>query len=585
MIRVSQMSTFRQFLRDLWSLTKPYWTSEDRGRAFLLLGVIVALNLGLVFINVLLNKWNAAFYDALQNKDYDEFVHQLYIFCGYAAVFILIAVYQIYLNQMLQIRWRRWLTENYLDAWLAKRTYYRMQLLDHGTDNPDQRIADDLRDFVSLTLTLTLSLLRQVVTLVSFLTILWNLSGDFSFTVGGVEIAIPGYMVWAALVYSVIGTWLTVKIGGPLARLNFNQQRFEADFRFGLVRFRENMEPIALYRGEGDERRGFLARFGHVVDNWWEIMRRQKKLTFFTAGYGQIATVFPIIVAAPRYFTGQIQLGQLMQTSSAFGQVQDAMSWIINAFTSLAEWKAVVDRLASFRKAIEAAETAEREDRIAVSETGADSLAVDGLTVRRPDGKILLGDGRLTLGRGESLLITGPSGSGKSTLFRALAGIWPFGEGTIQRPPADQTLFLPQKPYLPIASLRDVLLYPEPPADPAQRSDAALNAALAAVGLEGLAARLDDQQHWALQLSGGEQQRIALARALIQRPGWLFLDESTSAIDEPSETAIYQTLRRHLPDTTIVSIGHRENLKPLHDKVMRLVRPEDGGEPALVPAR
>lgn len=584
MIRVSQMSTFRQFLRDLWSLTKPYWTSEDRGRAFLLLGVIIALNLGLVFINVLLNKWNAAFYDALQNKDYGEFVHQLYIFCGYAAAFILIAVYQIYLNQMLQIRWRRWLTENYLDAWLAKRTYYRMQLLDQGTDNPDQRISDDVRDFVTLTLSLTLSLLRQVVTLVSFLTILWNLSGDFSFTVGGIEIAVPGYMVWAALVYSVVGTWLTIKIGGPLARLNFNQQRFEADFRFGLVRFRENMEPIALYRGEADERRGFLARFGNVVDNWWAIMRRQKKLTFFTAGYGQIATVFPIIVAAPRYFTGQIQLGQLMQTASAFGQVQEAMSWIVNAFTSLAEWKAVVDRLASFRKAIDAAQAAEREDRIAVTEAGSDSLQVNGLTVRRPDGRILLGNGHLALGRGESLLITGASGSGKSTLFRALAGIWPFGEGEVRRPPAGETLFLPQKPYLPIASLRDVLLYPEPPADPAARSDAALVAALEAVGLEGLSHRLDEQQHWALQLSGGEQQRIALARALIQRPAWLFLDESTSAIDEASETTIYQVLRRHLPDTTIVSIGHRENLKPLHDKVMRLVRPEDGGEPALVPS-
>lgn len=572
--------TGRRFLADAWALTKPYWTSKQRGGALLLLIVIIALNLGLVAINVLLNQWNVAFYDALQNKDFPTFQTQLWVFCGYATAYIVVAVYMLYFNQMLQIRWRSWLTDHYLDAWLGDRAYYRLQLLDRGTDNPDQRLAEDLREFVSLTLSLSLGLLRQVVTLVSFLSILWTLSGPLSWTIGATTIDIPGYMVWAALIYAIVGTWLTAKIGGPLVGLNYNQQRFEADFRFGLIRFRENAEAIALYAGEDVERKSLISRFQHVVGNWWAIMSRQKKLTFFTVGYDQAASVFPILVAAPRYFSGDIQLGGLMQTASAFGQVQGALSFFVSAFTSLAEWKAVVDRLSGFRAGVLAAhEAALRESRLTLADAADGALAAQDLTLRKPDGSLLLNDAALKIGAGESVLVTGPSGSGKSTLFRALAGIWPFAAGTIARPASTRVLFLPQRPYLPIAKLRDVLLYPTGHVDGVD--DQALIAALTAVGLDQLVGRLDDVEHWSLQLSPGEQQRIAVVRALVQKPDWLFLDEATAAVDAATEERLYGLLRDQLPGTAMISIGHRAALEAFHQRKIRLV---PGSEPKLVEA-
>jgi vitamin B12/bleomycin/antimicrobial peptide transport system ATP-binding/permease protein len=574
----------RVCLREAWAIAKPYWSGDDRWPGRALLAVIIGLNLGMVWLLVRLNQWNAAFYDALQKVDMAEFWHQLGIFCVIAASYIAAAVYHLYLNQMLQIRWREWMTKHHLDRWLGGRAYYHMQLSDAATDNPDQRISEDIKLFVTLTLRLGLDLLRQIVTLFSFLFVLYALSGVLEFSFAGRHWAVPGYMVYAALLYAVVGTWLTTRIGRPLVGLNFRQQQVEADFRFGLVRFRENAEGVALYGGEADERRRFGGQFAEVVKNWWGLMRAQKRLMWFTTGYNQAAVVFPFIMAAPRYFSGAIQLGGLMQTVSAFGRVQDALSYLVDSYTDIAEWRAVVERLAGFRHGTERAH-AEAASGGAIARAPGDpaQLAVDGLALALPGGRQLFGDARLRLRAGESVLVSGPSGAGKSTLFRALAGIWPFGGGRIEVPAGARMLFLPQKPYLPIGALRDVVLYPR--GAPDDVTDATIRATLEAVGLPGFAARLDEERHWALELSGGEQQRIAFARALLQRPDWLFLDEATSALDESTEAMLYTLLGERLQGTTVVSIGHRGTLAAFHERRIVVAPDLDGAGPAQVDRR
>ncbi|MDO8478940.1 MAG: ABC transporter ATP-binding protein/permease [Candidatus Rokubacteria bacterium] len=581
------MSRLRRLLKNAWALTRPYWFSEDRWAAWGLLLAVVTLNLGIVFINVLLNKWNNTFYNSLQDKNYDVFVQQLFRFTWLAGSYIIVAVYQLYLNQMLQIRWRRWLTERYLGEWLRDTAYYRMQLAGGETDNPDQRIAEDLRLFVTGTLVLAIGGMRAVVTLVSFLAILWGLSGAVTLPVGGFLVTIPGYMVWAALLYAIVGTWLTDRIGRPLVRMNFDRQRYEADFRFGLVRFRENTEGVALYHGEPDELRNFRTRFGSVVRNWWDIMRQQKRLTWFTAGYGQAAIIFPFVVAAPRYFRGEIPLGGLVQTASAFGQVQDSLSFIVSSYTDIAEWRSVVQRLVGFEEALDRVRAqAGARDGIRREAGDAPTLAVENVDLALPGGTALISGVNLALARGESALLSGPSGAGKSTLIRAIAGIWPFGRGEI-RVPLGPMLFLPQKPYLPIGTLREVISYPTPAAGlpagelPAgELDDQVLREALEAVGLPELAGRLDEAGHWALQLSPGEQQRIAFARALVQKPDWLFLDEATSAVDEAAETRLYQLVRDRLRGTAVLSIGHRSSLRAFHGR--QLVVKPNGSAPASI---
>ncbi len=571
------MTRLRELLRDAWTLIRPYWFSEDRwaGRGLLLL--VVGLNLGIVYINVLLNKWNNAFYNSLQDKDYGAFVSLLIRFSWLAGLFIVAAVYQIYLNQMLQIRWRRWLTERYLGAWLAGGAYYRMQLTAGETDNPDQRIAEDLRLFVTGALSLGIGGMRAVVTLVSFLSILWGLSGSVTLPIGAGGLTVPGYMVWAAVLYAIAGTWLTNLIGRPLVRLNFNQQRYEADFRFNLVRFRENTEGVALYHGEADELRNFRERFTDVVRNWWAIMRQQKRLTWFTAGYGQAAIIFPFVVAAPRYFRGEIPLGGLMQTASAFGQVQDSLSFIVTSYTDIAEWRSVVLRLLGFEHALARvrAEAAVEGVRRGPGTDG--ELSLDHVDLQLPGGRPLVEGVSLDFRPGDTALISGPTGAGKSTLFRAIAGIWPFGRGEIRLPRDSRVLFLPQKPYLPIGTLREVVSYPTPAAGV---DDPAIRDALQAVGLPQLAPRLDERAHWALALSPGEQQCIAFARALVQKPDWLFLDEATSAVDEETEVRLYSLVRERLPATTLVSVGHRSTLRAFHAR--RLVVTPNGASPATV---
>lgn len=563
------MTNVRQFLRDTWVLAGPYWSSEDRWAAWGLLGIVVAMNLGLVYINVLLNRWNNTFFNAIQEKNAEVFFQQMIRFSWLAAMFIAVAVYQLYLNQMLQIRWRRWLTDRYLNAWLADRAYYRMQLVAGDTDNPDQRIADDVRLFVTHTLTLSLEFLSAATTLVSFVGILWGLSGPW--TVPGLGITIPGYMVWAALLYSIIGSGLTERVGRRLVRLDFDQQRYEADFRFSLVRLRENTEGVALYRGEADELKSFRERFAKVVDNWWGIMKLRKRLTGFTVGFNQVAIVFPYVVAGPRFFRGEIALGGLMQTASAFNQVQQALSVIVDPrlYPQIAEWRAVVNRLTTFEAAMTLARPRPETEGIRRGDGGGAGISLEGVDLHLPDGRPLLEGARARISGGESVLLTGPSGAGKSTLFRAIAGIWPFGRGTIAVPPDARVLFLPQKPYLPIGTLREVVSYPMPASG---ITDEALREGLEAVGLPKLAERLGENAHWSMQLSPGEQQRIAFARALVQKPDWLFLDEATSAVDEGTEQCLYALVKERLAGTAVVSIGHRPTLGAFHGRRL-MVRP------------
>ena len=557
-------------------MISPYWSSEDRWRARGLLLAVVLLTLGMVYLTVLLNQWNNAFYSALQEKNMPAFRGQLFRVTYLITIFIFLAVYQVYLNQMLEIRWRRWLTDRYLRAWLSNDAYYRMQLQASETDNPDQRIAEDVHLLASHTLALFTGGLRAVVTLVTFVAILWGLSGSLSVTVGEVSIRLPGYMVWVALSYAIVGTWVTDWLGRPLVRLNFERQRYEADFRFSLVRFRENAEGVALYRGEADELRGFRERFEEVVSNWWRIMLRQKRMTYFTSGYGLGAWIVPSIVAAPRYFRGELGLGGLMQTAQAFQQVQDALSFFVQSYKEIAAWCAVVDRLAGFDRTLERVhlQAASGFRRVEGRPT---HLTVAGVDIYRPDGQLLMANVNFSLRRGDTVLLTGASGSGKSTLIRAIAGIWPFGQGEIRAAPDARILFLPQRPYLPIGVLRDVVSYPMPAGGV---DDAALREMLEAVGLIELGVHLDEPAHWALRLSPGEQQRIAFARALVQKPEWLFLDEATSAVDEATEARLYRLLRERLSETTLFSIGHRTTLHAFHAR--RLVVQLAGSGPASV---
>jgi putative ATP-binding cassette transporter len=558
--------------RDAWQLLLPYWRSEERRIALGLLAVIVILNLGAVYVLVLLNAWNRSFYDALQQRDAAAFIPQLGRFCLLAAVFIVVAVYRQYLTQVLEMRWRRWLTHHFLDAWLGGGAYYRLEQTQRETDNPDQRIAEDLRALAGGTLALATGLLNAVVTLATFVAILWSLSGPLTIPLG-VGLTIPGYLVWTAILYAAVGSVLTHRVGRPLVRLHASQQRREADFRFGLVRLRETAEEVAFHRGEPLERRSLRAGFAAIVDNWWELLRAQKRLTWFTTGYGQAANVFPILVAAPRYFAGAIQLGGLMQIVSAFGRVQDALSWFVDSYGQLAEWKASMARVLAFAESIRGAsvEGANGCGGIQTVHGCADELALDGVDIALPAGATLLRDASMVIRRGERVLLAGPSGSGKSTVFRAIAGLWSRGRGEIRRPDARDMLFLPQRPYLPIGSLRQAVAYPS---DPGTASDAAIVAALERCRLGKLVDRLDEERHWAQVLSPGEQQLLALARAFLHAPAWLFLDEATSALDEATEAHVYRELGRTLPETTIVSIAHRPNVAAYHER--RLVLAPDG---------
>ena len=567
------------FPKRVWRLTYPYWQSDEKWRAWGLLILILVLNLGGVYLLYRLNKWNQAFYDSLEQKNAKAFWEQIWVFCTIATFWVLVAVYKAYVAQVLQMRWRNWLNKNFLDRWLKNKTYYRMELARNETDNPDQRIAEDLNKYTADTIGLAVGLLNATVTLVTFVGVLWVLSGALKFTLAGSEITIPGYMVCGCIVYALAGSLITHWVGRPLIRLNFMQQRYEADFRFDLIRVRENSEQVALYQGEPSEHKHLLGRFDSVMDNFWRLIKANKRLGWFTFSFGQAAVIFPFFLAGSRYFSGAITLGVLMQISSAFGRVQDGLSWFVDNYTNLAAWRATADRLLQFQAAMDRAENHAQVVQIESSASADSTLHVDDVSLALPNGQVLLNAASLTINPGDKLLLSGTSGAGKSTLFRAIAGIWPFGRGRVRRPEGKRTLFLPQKPYLPIGSLRDTVSYP---GKPGEFSDAAIVAALSACKLEGLTTRLDEQQHWGQQLSPGEQQRLAFARALLHKPDWLFMDEATSALDEATEQEMFRLLNEHLPESTFVSIAHRPNVAAFHTRRM-VISPGADGAMALQP--
>lgn len=559
------MKSVGSFFGDWWRLTIPYFRSEERWIALFLLAGAIGLTLASVSVSVAFSEWNRRFYDSLQNKDEAAFWTEMIAFGWIAALAIFFGVARGLVSPYLRLRWRRWLTRHYLGHWLNGRGYYRIELA-RKVDNPDQRIAEDLRLLGFYTMTLLLGFISAVATLVSFLVILWMLSGPLSLKPIGIDITIPGYMVWAALLYAFFGTFFANLVGRRLIPLNYMQQRYEANFRFGLIRVRENAEGIALYRGEPREAEVLDARFTDVFNNTWRVLVTELQLVFYQIGYGQLAIIFPYIVTAPKFFAGAITLGVVMQTAQAFGQVQSALSFFIDNYTNVAELKAVMERLRGLQAAIDD----KPADAIAVTtQTASADVGTAGVDLALPNGQKLLADLNLVLPKGTSTLISGTSGSGKSTLFRALAGIWPFGKGEVRVPAGARVLFLPQKAYIPIATLRDAVKYPDVES---KASDAEIVDALKAAQLGHLANRLDEEAHWSNTLSGGEQQRLAIARALVFKPDWLFLDEATASLDEANETAVYGVLKERLPDTTIVSIGHRPSLKQWHQRQLVLNR-------------
>lgn len=590
--RPSSLPGLLLFLKQAWALARPYFHSAERWRARALLAGIVALNLALVYMAVLFNDWNKLFYDALQERRADVFWQQLGRFSLLAVGFILLAVYRFYLTQLLELGWRRWMTERLLARWLDGQAFYHLELrryasaADAPPDNPDQRIQEDVAQFTSTSLGLSMGLLNAVVTLGSFVGILWTLSGPLTLHGAGQTLSVPGFMVWAALLYTAAGSWITQRIGRPQIGLNLAQQRLEADFRHHLIRVRESAEAIALDAGAAVERGALGGRFARVLDNALALIQAQKRLIWFTSFFGQAAVVFPFMVAAPRFFSGAIQLGDLMQIASAFGQVQGALAWFVDNYPSLAGWRATTERLTRFDAALTAisaktqaapaqvapdsiAKTGPQEPPCSARDPGEAAPAwwAQGLQVRLPDGQTLLTDVDLRLGAGDTVLLQGASGSGKSSLLRALAGVWPWVSGVVQRP--DDALVLPQRPYLPLGALRDALAYPQPAS---AYTDEQLRQALSQAELPALADRLDAVAAWGQQLSGGEQQRLALARALLRQPRFVLADEATSALDPATQARVYARLLALVQQRggALLSIAHGPALRPLHQQHWRV---------------
>lgn len=577
-----------------WRLAIPYFKERQQGElAFLglrlraqerwiglgFVAIILAINVAQVYINVALNSWNNRFYTALQDRNGAAFWAELGYWAWIVAIYLVIYVYEVYLTSWLRIRWRGWMTGKFLDRWLAGATHYRLATSYGRTDNPDQRISEDINNFVTSTFSLVITLFNTTLSLIAFMQVLWGISAHFPYEIGGFNLAlIPGYLVWAAIIYSVLGTIFTHYIGRPLIHLNFEQQHVEADFRYSMMRLRENSEEIALLKGEEMEKQAMRGFFGRIVDNWYKLMNANRNLRAFSLFYDQVSSIVPFILLAPAYFlTGSaMQLGVLTQASSAFGQVQGNFSIFVSLYGTIADWKAVLDRLTTFERAMSAAEADATQPGVVIRQTTGNAITANGAVVSLPDGRPLVRLVGAAFQKGKSVLISGPSGAGKTSVFRALAGIWPFGSGEFGIPDGARVMVLPQTAYLPLGSLREALAYPN---SGQTYDDAKVRDVLSAVGLGAFADRLDDLSegpNLASRLSGGEQQRVAVARAILAEPDFLLLDEATASLDEASEADLYRLLKERLPNTAIISIGHRSSLRPLHDEMIKLQRQDDG---------
>ncbi|MCR5815101.1 MAG: ABC transporter ATP-binding protein/permease [Desulfovibrio sp.] len=552
-------STWKMF----WSIFRGYWCSEKKWEARGLLGLVVVLNFALVYLLVRFNTWQKEFFGMFEIADYSMFWPFIAEFAVIAFLFIFIAANSLYLQELLRLRWRIWLTKVYLEKWMNRQSYYRLQVLGSDTDNPDQRISEDVGSFARLTLELLIGFLRKLTSLVAFSLILWDLSGLLPITIGSTTINIHGYMFWACLIYCIVGTYLAHLVGQKLIPLKYDQQKYEANFRFSMMRVRENSESIAFYGGEKMELVSFGEYFGHCVTNYLKLIHRHKLLSFYTNSYDQSAALMPILMSAPRLFAGTFQIGQFMQLTHAFASVKDALSFFVSSYSTIASLAAVVQRLGLFTQHIDQAHELENGVQRACGQTP--TFRVEDLTVALPDGRALMERCSLRLASGDRLLLTGPSGCGKSTFLRSIAGIWPFGQGRVEAAEGAQILFLPQRPYLPLGSLRRAICYPLQELD-----DARIGEVLQAVELSELASRLDDEDDWSRILSLGEQQRMAFARVLLVKPQWVFLDEATSALDEKRERAMYTLLHTRLPKTGIVSVGHRSTLFALHQTELKM---------------
>lgn len=557
-----------------WSLIRPYWVSDEKWIAWGLLALVIAMNMTMVAVNVWFNSWQRMFFDAIQEYNYPVFKRALLQFTAIAMALILLGSYRTYFRQMLEFRWRQWLTTQYMHEWLSGRSYYRIER-DKLADNADQRVCVDLEELSSTTLALFLDFLSTAVTLLWFSHILWHLAGSLSFTWFGTNVTIPGYMVWIALLYAVIGSYITHRVNHPLVSINYQQQRVEADFRFALIRLRENADQIALYEGERVEEKSLQGAFAHIRNNWRMIMRYTRRLNIVVVSYSQLAIVFPFIAAAPKYFSKAVTYGGYQQTISAFSTVSSSLSWFISSYSTLAAWRAVINRLKEFQRTIEQPQWLEsmapatEHGGIHIRRVDTPVLRVNALRLLRPDGTPLSTIGSFTIAPKARVLIRGASGCGKSTLLRSLAGLWPFGSGTIEMPVSAHVMFVPQKSYMPIGTLKGALCYP---ADADAFCDADCIDVLRACRLSELAGKLQVNDHWERVLSPGEQQRLAIARVLLQKPHFLFLDEATSALDIDTEALLYNTLTARLPDAAIVSVAHRESVYAMHDKTIDVFR-------------
>ncbi len=556
------MKSRLDFPKQIWvHLIRPYWTSHEKWSACGLLGGYLILMGIFIAVSVQLNYWHNDFYTALQKLDINAFFKLLGIFLGWAFLSIIVFITKNYLLQTLEVRWRSWMTRHSLETWMKNRRYYALQLQGNGSDNPDQRISDDISSFINISLSMMLGLFQQVITLISFFGILWSLSGTLRFSLGGVLISIPGYMCWGAILYAVAGTFLSFYFGRGLTKLSYEHEKREANFRYSLIRFRDNSEGIAFYQGEKREQGIFQDRFQQINQNAYAVIKQMLVMNSWGSFYGQWQALLPALLAAPRFFAKEVTFGSLMQIFSAFKQVSDSLSFIITNYVGITAWRATTVRLLEFTMSLSGELPPATLAHVRHWEDGLEVMC-DHLSL--PHGGRLQENIRLSVAPGDHTLISGPTGTGKSTLARAIAGLWPYGKGEI-RIPAGDFLFLPQKPYLPLGSLKEVLLYPKSEASLEELCDG-----LDAVGLGSFKPRLGEVNDWARVLSLGEQQRVAILRALLAKPHWLVMDEATSAMDEASEAHLYGLLKQTLPETTLVSIGHRESLKTLHVQEMRL---------------